>query len=328
MTQGESILIIGEINDEKPAAITCELLGIGRKLADDLKWELGILFMGNYITALATNSIACGADKVYLADAPTLADYNSYAFTLTAEGLCRDISPGILLLGQTDMGIDIAPRLVARLSGGLCMDCVGLSVDPETRLMLQTRPVFGGNAHAVMVTRKARPQIATVRAYSFEPAESDPSRQGEIISVPVSAETSVKVKVTERVHQEPEGASLEEARVIVTGGYGMGSAENFEHLNDLAQVIGGAVGATRPACEQHWAATTQLIGQTGKIVRPDLYLAFGVSGAMQHMAGCLSAKCIVAVNNNPEASIFKTAHFGVIGDCNALLSELTAMLNH
>jgi len=324
MSDYQGILVCGEISEGQLAPITQELLGIGRKLANDLSQELSILLMGKNIGNLAQDAIAFGADKAYVADNPLLETYNSDAFTAVAARLCQKISPAIVLLGQTDMGRDLAPRLVGRLQGGLAMDCIELAIDPSTKLLTQTRPAFGGNANATVVTKTARPQIATIRSKAMSPAQRDESHKGQIIPVedPIDA-GAIKVKVLERVKEKTEGVRLEDAEFVVSGGRGVGSAQNFEALKELANLLGGAVGATRAACEDGWIPMTQQVGQTGKIVSPNLYIAIGLSGAMQHIAGCSGSKCIVAINKDAGANIFKVASFGIVGDYKEALPALT-----
>lgn len=322
MSETTGVMICAELVNGKVAPISTELLGVGRKLADDLCEELSALLMGSEIGSLSQDLIAYGADRVYVADNPILALYNIDVYTEVAAKICRQVNPSILLLGQTDMGRDISPRLAVRLGGGLAMDCIDLSIDPETRLMLQTRPVFGGNARAVMVTT-ARPQMATIRPKTMPPLERDDSRQGNVVSLDADIESSaVKAKVIETVQEEIVGVRLEDAQIVVTGGRGIGSVEGFEILRELSQILGGAVGATRAACDEGLAPAQIQVGQTGKIVSPNLYIAVALSGAVQHLAGCSGSKHIVAINTDPEAYIFKVAEFGIVGNYREVLPPL------
>ena len=323
MAEPTGVMICAELTNGKVAPISMELLGVGRKLADDLGEELSALLMGSEIGSLSQDVIAYGADRVYVADNPILALYNIDVYTDVAAKTCRQVNPSILLLGQTDMGRDLSPRLAVRLGGGLAMDCIDLSIDPETRLMLQTRPVFGGNARAVMVTPTARPQMATIRPKTMPPLERDDSRQGDIVSIDAGIERSaVKAEVIETVQEEVAGVKLEEAEIVVTGGRGIGSVEGFEIVRELSQVLGGAVGATRAACDEGLAPAPIQVGQTGKIVSPNLYIAVALSGAVQHLAGCSGSKHIVAINTDPEAYIFKVAEFGIVGNYREVLPPL------
>jgi len=327
MTDPKGVLICGEISEGKLTPITLELLGAGRKLADELGEELSILLMGSEAGSLAQEAIAYGADKVYLAEDSLLDQYNPDAYTQVAADLCREVSPSIVLLGHTDIGADLAPRLNARLGGGLATDCLALSIDPGTRLLVSTRPVFGGNAHAKVVSKSAWPQMATVRPKTMPPAERDDSRQGQVIPVESKLDPSaIKVKVVERVEEEVEGIRLEDAEVVVSGGRGIGSAQNFEMLRELANLLGGAMGATRPPCDEGWVPPTLQVGQSGKMVSPKLYIAVALSGAMAHISGILGSEVIVAINKDKEANIFNVAHLGVVADYKEVLPTLIAKL--
>ncbi|MDY6911456.1 MAG: electron transfer flavoprotein subunit alpha/FixB family protein [Chloroflexota bacterium] len=315
MSEHKNVLICGEVAGGNITPITCELLGIGKKLAGDSGEELIALLMGNNLGDAGKEAIAFGADKVYVVDDPLLAEYNADAFAVSSLKAITDISPSILLLGQTDTGRDLAPRLAAKLDTALCTDCLDLAIDPESKLLLQTRPVYGGNAIAVMVAASTRPQMATIRPKSMSPLDRDDSRQGEIINRESGIDASaIRTKTIERVEEQTEGISLEDASVVVAGGWGVGGAENFGMVRELADLLGGAVGATRPPCEEGWVSPTLQIGQSGKIVTPDIYIAIGISGAMQHLAGCSGSKHIVAINNNPDANIFKAADYGIVGN--------------
>ncbi len=327
MDNHRGVLVCGEIGEGKLAPITIELLGVGRKLADELDEDLSVLLMGSQAGSLGQETIAYGADNVYVAEDSLLDHYNSDAYTQVAADLCREMSPSIVLLGHTDIGSDLAPRLNARLGGGLATGCLALSIDPETRLLVSTRPVFGGNAHATVVSKSAKPQMATIRPKTVPPAERDDSRQGRIIPVESKLDPSaIKVKVVERVKEEVEGIKLEDAEVVVVGGRGIGSAENFEMLRELANVLGGAVGATRPPCDEGWVPATLQVGQSGRMVSPKLYIGVALSGAMAHISGILGSKVIVAINKDEEANIFNVAHFGIVADYKEVLPPLTAKL--
>jgi electron transfer flavoprotein alpha subunit len=319
----KGVLVCGEIADGQLAPITIELLGIGRKLADDLGEELSALLMGSNIGDVGQEAIAYGADNVYVAEDSLLENYNSDAYTQVAANLCKKVLPSIVLLGHTDIGCDLAPRLNGRLGGGLAMESMALSIDPATKLLVSTRPVFGGNAHATVLSKTARPQMATVRPKTVPPAERDDSRQGKVIPVEDKIDpAAIKVKVVDRIKEEVEGVRLEDAEVVIAGGRGMGNAQDFGMLRELADILGGAVGATRVACDEGWAAATLQVGQSGKVVSPKLYIAVGLSGAMAHIAGCLGSKYIVAINTDKEANIFNVAHFGIVADHKEVLPAL------
>lgn len=319
----KGVMVLGEITEGKLAPITVELLGIGRKLANELGEELSLLLMGGKAWALAQEAVAYGADKVYVAVDSLLEEYNSDVYTQWIGDFSKKVLPSIFLLGHTDIGCDLAPRLNGRLRGGLAMDAVDLSIDPSTKLLISTRPIFGGNAYAKVISKSARPQMATVRNKIFPPAERDDSRRGEIISVEEKVDPSIiKAKVIDRIKEEVEGVKLEDAEVVVSGGHGIGSAKNFEMLWELARLLGGTVGATRRACDEGWVPVTRQIGQSGKVVTPKLYIAVALSGAMSHIVGCLGSKCIVAINKDPEANIFNVAHFGIVADYKEVLPAL------
>jgi electron transfer flavoprotein alpha subunit len=240
------------------------------------------------------------------------------------EKLCHEAKPNILLMGQTAMGRDLAPRLAFRLGTGATLDCLDLKIDPPTKLMVQTKPVYGGNALAEVVCEKYRPQMATVRPKSMEPLPRNDSRKGEIVHFDAKLDASkMRVKFLERVKEKVEGVKLEDASVIVCGGRGMGGPDNFAPLRELANLLGAAVGATRPPCDNGWVPATLQIGLTGKIVSPNLYIAVAVSGASQHLSGCSGAKNIVAINKDGEANIFKVARYGVVGDFKKILPPFT-----
>ena len=325
MTAG--VLIIGEVSEGGLLPITRELLGAGRRLADELSEELSAVLIGASMGDASKEAIAYGADKVYVADDPLFSSYNTDCYTEVATHVCQELTPSILLLGQTDIGRDLAPRLASRLRTGLCMDCVELTIDPNTKLMLQTRPVYGGNAHATMVCRSTRPQMATVRPKSMAPLERDDSRQGEVIPWKEVVDTSViRTKLVDRVKEEAKGIKIEDAEVVVGGGRGIGNADNFGMLYELAKLLGGAVGGTRPAYDEGWVPASLQIGLTGKIITPKVYFAVALSGAMQHIAGCSGSKNIVAINKDAEANIFKVAHFGIVGDFREVVPALIEKL--
>ena len=326
MAEYKGAMIYGEVTEGKLMAITTELLGCGRKLADDLRQELYATLIGSDITNLAQEAIAFGADKVYVVDDPLLKDYQTDSYVLALEKVARQVMPQILILGQTSIGRDLAPRLAFRLDTAASMGCIELAIDPDSKLMLQTRPVYGGNAQAIFIC-ESYPQIATVRAKAMSPMERDASRQGEVITIEAGLDPSaIKTKVLEKVTEEVTGIKLEDAEVVVTGGRGIGGADGFKQLEELAKMLKGAVGASRPPCDNGWVADSLQVGLTGKIVTPDLYIAVALSGSSQHMSGCSGSKNIVAINKDPEANIFKVAHYGVIGDWKKIIPAFISKL--
>ncbi len=327
MADYKGILICGELANGKLASITTELLGCGRKLADDLKEDLLCLLTGEGIGEAAKEAVAYGADKVYVAEHASLKEYEADSYMQVADRLVKEVSPRAILMGQTFMGRDFGPRLAFRLQTSLATDCLDLSIDPQTRTLVQTRPVYGSNAQAVF-TGEAMPQIATVRSKAMSPLERDDSRKGEIISYKVDVDVSkVRIKTLETIKEEAVGMKLEDAPVIVCGGRGLGGPDPFQTtLKELADLLNGAVGASRPPADNGWVSEALHIGLTGKIVAPDLYFAIAVSGASQHTAGCSSSKHIIAINKDPEANIFREAEFGVVGKYEEVVPALTKKL--
>ena len=321
MADYRGLLVIGEIQNGVITRITKELLSIGRKLADQLSEQLSIILLGSNLSEVARQGIIFGADNVYVAENPLLNDYQSDAYTFIVAKVCQQMSPSVVLLGQTDAGRDLAPRLAARLKGSLSMGCTELKLDPETHFLLQTRPMYGGNVNAVMIAR-CKPQIATIRPRSIRPAEPVDFRKGEIIPIEGKIDNfPTKYKVINRVREEVEGVKLEDAKVVVAGGRGQGK-EGFELIRQLAKLLKGAIGASRPPCDEGWVPSSLQIGQTGKVISPELYIAVGISGAMQHIVSCLSSKRIVAINRDPDAPIFKVSDLGIVGDYREVLPPL------
>ena len=319
MADYKHVLIFGEIADGKIAAITKELLGGARKLAEELGEELRVFFIGDNISDTACEAVAFGADKVYVIDNPNFKQYHTEFYVAGAKSVIEKENPRFLLFGHTDTGADLGPRLAFRLNTTLATDCVELSVEGETKYLLRTKPVYGGLAMATC-TSDDFPQMATVRPKSLTPAEKDDKRKGEIIPLSVDFDVSASsVIMLEKVTEEVAGIKLEDAEVIVSGGRGIGDTEGFKQLEEVARFLKGAVGASRVACDNGWVPTTLQVGITGKIVAPQLYLAVGISGASQHMSGCSRSKKIVAINKDPAAAIFKQAQFGVVGDWKVIL---------
>jgi electron transfer flavoprotein alpha subunit len=264
---------------------------------------------------------------VYVVEDPRLKEYVADRYIQVAEKVVKELSPRVVLMGQTAIGRELAPRLAFRLGTTVTTDCLDLNIDPQTKLLLQTKPVYGGNALAVF-TSESMPQMATVRSKAMSPLARDPSRRGEIIKTKADIdESKVKTTVLQTVKEEAVGVKLEDAPVIVTGGRGMGGPEPFKTiLKELADLLHGAVGASRPPADNGWVPESLHIGLTGKIVAPDLYIAVAVSGASQHMAGCSGSKHIVAINKDPDANIFKEAEFGVVGRYEEVLPAFISKL--
>jgi electron transfer flavoprotein alpha subunit len=315
----KGVTVFGETIEGKLSSVTMDLLGGGRTLADQLKEELTCLLLGDKVSDLAQEAIAYGADTVYVVENAQLKNYQTDIYTSTVADIVKKIMPRILLFGQNDIGRDLAPRLAFRLRTGLCTDCIELDIDPETNVLRHTRPVYGGNALATVVCQTL-PQMATVRRKAMSSLVRDDTRKGKVITSSVDINPSAaRITIVHRVEQESSGTKLEDAQVIVSGGRGMGGLDGFKRLEELAKLLRGAVGATRPPCESGWVPSAAQIGLTGKVVTPDLYFAIAISGASQHLAGCLGAKTIVAINRDPDANIFNVAHFGAVGDWKQIL---------
>ena len=324
MAEAKGVLVLGELAGGELASVSQELLAAGRKLADDLGEELSIALVGASVEGAAQQAISYGADRVYAVTHPLLEQYQVDLHLSALESLCKETSPNILLIARTEDGRELAPRLAFRLGVGLAQDCLEVSVDPSARRLLANRPVYGGNAVAV-VSCNFTPQIAAVRPKVYEPLEADSSRQGQIVSFPVELESSqARTRIVQRVEETATGIKLEDARVVISGGRGLGGPEPFEHLEELAKVMGGAVGASRAAVDSGWVPVTYQVGLTGKTITPDLYIMVAISGASQHMAGCSGAKVIVAINKDSEANIFREARYGVVGDWEQVIPAFTA----
>ena len=315
----ESVWTFAEQRHGKLMDSSLEILSGGRKIADRLKTELAAVLLGRSMENLAKELIAYGADKVYLADNSLFSFYQSEAYSTMLANLIRQYTPEILLFSATALGRDLAPRVAAKVKTGLTADCVELDVN-EQRQLLQIVPAFGGNVMATIVCPKHKPQMATVRPGVMKSLDRDESRRGEITKVNTSIrKEDMKIKIVEVVTEKPRVLPIEGADVVVAGGWGVGSAENWKLVEELAEVIGGAVGATRPAVDEQWALEDQMIGVGGKTVRPKLYIGAGISGALQHTVGIQDSKIIVAINNDPNAPIFEGADFGIIGDLRKII---------
>ena len=326
MADGTGVLILGDASGGELSSTTLELLAAGQKVAADLGEELSVALLGDTLDAAAQAAIARGAQKVYAVNHPLLADHQVDLHLTALEALCNDTSPRVVLVARTNEGRELAPRLAFRLGVGLAQDCLEVSVDTAEKKLLANRPVYGGNAIAV-VSCDQTPQIAAIRPKAYEPAEADSSRQGEVISFPVELDATMALThVVETVIEEAEGIKLEDAHIVISGGRGLGGPEPFAHLEELAKIMGGTVGASRAAVDSGWAPSSYQVGLTGKTITPDLYIMVAISGASQHMAGCSGAKVIVAINKDAEANIFKEARYGVVGDWETVLPALTAAL--
>jgi electron transfer flavoprotein alpha subunit/NAD-dependent dihydropyrimidine dehydrogenase PreA subunit len=308
----------------KAQSISWEMMGQGRRLADRRQAALTACVLGHDVGHIARQAVAYGADRVFQADHPGLGVYRTAPYASVLVDLVRRYKPEIFLLGASLRGRDLAGSVATELYTGLTADCTGLEIDPESNLLRQTRPAFGGNILATIICPHHRPQMSTVRHRVFEMPPAYPARQGQIIDAePKLDEARIATRVLNFVQEYTE-VNLTEARVIVSGGRGLGGPKGFEMLRELADVLGGTVGASRAAVDAGWIPYEHQVGQTGRTVRPDLYIACGISGAVQHLAGMNTARIIVAINKDPAAPIFSVADYGVAGDLFQIVPALTA----
>lgn len=309
------VLIYIEHREGIAKKVGWQLLGQGKKLADKLGAELMALVIGHNVAHLAEEAIAYGADRVFLCDAPELKDYRTYPYSRATMKVIHEVKPEIVLFGATATGRDLAGAIATHLPTGLTADTTELDVEPPpSRLLLASRPAFSEKMMATILCKQYRPQMATARAGVFEALPKDPSRKGEIVQIDFRIkEEDIAAKVLDFI-QEKSKVNLEEAEIIVAGGRGLGGPEAFRLLEELAAELGGVVGASRAAVDAGWIKHEHQVGQTGYTVRPKLYFAIGISGAVQHTVGMQNSDLIVAVNRDPEAPIFKVSHYGIVGD--------------
>ncbi len=321
------VWVLAEQRDGELRRVTLELLGKGRELADNLGVDLTALLLGQDVANLSQELINYGADRVFLAESPRLEYYRTDTYTRIIVHEIREHKPEIFIVGATYLGRDLAPRIAKRLDTGLTADCTELTIDQEKRLLVQTRPAFGGNIMASIVTPEHRPQMATVRPRVMKAVTRDASRNGEIIKIPVNIdEKDMRINILEIVKEARKGVNLEEADIIVAGGRGVGTPEKFKVLEELAQVLGAELGASRDVVDAGWISSTHQVGQSGKTVTPKLYICCGISGAVQHIAGMRDSEVIVAINKDPEAPIFQIADYGIVGDLHQVVPRLTEKL--
>ncbi|MBN1576657.1 MAG: electron transfer flavoprotein subunit alpha [Chitinispirillaceae bacterium] len=297
------------------SGVSYEMLGEGRKLADRLGEKLLAVLPGYGMHAQAGELVKYGADTVYYLDCENCARFQDDTYAAMVADFVFSAKPSILLAGATAIGRSFIPKVAARVYGGLTADCTKLEVDIERRLLLGTRPAFGGNLMATIICPHHRPQIATVRHKVMKPATRNEHRTGEVIVQNIAPGTiRERTKIIDIVKDVESTVNITEADIIVSGGRGMMKPENFSVLRELAEVLGGAVGASRAAVDAGWIPYSHQVGQTGKTVCPKLYIACGISGSVQHMAGMQSSDFIIAVNKDPDASIFQIANLGIVGD--------------
>lgn len=319
----KNVFVIAEQRDGELQKVSTELIGKARELADDLGQEVYAILLGENVKAKADVLIHHGADKVIVVDHPLLKEYVTEPYAKSIYAIVQKYDPEIVLFGATSIGRDLAPRLAARIHTGLTADCTGLAIDEETRLLRMTRPAFGGNLMATIVCQNFRPQMATVRPGVMTPMENDNDRKGEVIMEDVGlTDADMNVKIIEVAKEEKKKLDITEARILVSGGRGLGGPEGFDLLAELAEAMEGEISSSRASVDAGWIEKARQVGQTGKTVRPDIYFALGISGAIQHLAGMEESGLIIAINKSDSAPIFDVADLGIVGDLNKVLPKL------
>ena len=314
LSEFKGVFILGEQRDGKIQAVTFELLTWGRGIADDLGCELACVLLGDEIENL-DEVILRGADKVFFIQDPIFKNFLTQPYSNAITRLVNEEKPEVIIAGATTTGRTVMPLVAAKTNTGLTADCTELTVDPDTKLLLQTRPAIGGNIMATIKTPDTRPQMATVRPRSAKQSPVDTSRIGQIIVKNYAGATTMTVeKFLEFIIDTTQAVSIEEADIIIAGGKGMKNAAGFKLIEELAELMGAAVGATRDAVELGWSTYPHQVGLSGKTVSPKLIIAAGIAGKIQFLAGMQTSDVIVAINKDPEAQIFKVADFGIVGD--------------
>ncbi len=322
LEQYQDVWVFGEQHDGVLAGVVPELIGVGRQLADKRGCKLAVVTLGSDLDALAEQLAKYPVDKVYIYDHPKLARYRPEPYTRVLSSLVRTYKPEVVLAGATTTGRGFLSRVAVDLYTGLTADCTGLEIGDDG-LLYQTRPAFGGNIMATILCPYTRPQMSTVRHKVMPPAQAGDTIRGEIIRLtPHEPLLASKVNILDFITDVTQKVNLVEADIIVSGGRGLGKPENFVYLQELADLLGGAVGSSRAAVDAGWMPYPHQVGQTGKTVCPKVYIACGISGAVQHLAGMQSSDCIIAINSDPNAPIFQVADFGFVGDAIEVVQEL------
>jgi len=322
------VMILGEIKDGSLDLRTLELLGGGKKLANDLGVSVSVVFLGNAVSAAAEQAVSYGPDRVYKLEHPLLKEFNADLWLASLEQACKKIKPNVFLMSHSFIGMELGPRLAYRLNTRLTTDCIDLSIDPEDGLLLRTKPVSGGNAISVFKC-PGEPQLATVRGKAFEPAETVEGK-GEIVDMlPEIDEAMIKVESIEVVKEDV--VSLDKANVVVSGGAGLGDEDGFELLEELSTALGKSfgsvmIGCSRMAVDKGWISSDHQVGLTGTMISPDIYVAVGISGAIQHLVGMIQSKKIIAINTDPGCNIFKVADYGIVEDYEKVVPALVKRL--
>ncbi|HBF0549450.1 TPA: electron transfer flavoprotein subunit alpha/FixB family protein [Clostridioides difficile] len=322
------VWVIGEQREGKINPVTIELIGEGRKLADQLEKELAVVIAGYEVEKEVKELLHYSVDKVYYINDPLLKDFTTDGYAISIANLIERKKPEVVLVGATSIGRDIAPRIAGKVGTGLTADCTKLEIDSTDNKLLQTRPAFGGNLMATIVCPKNRPQMSTVRPGVMAKAVRNESETGILeVVTPELTEKMIRTRLVEILPQEKKSVNLTDARIIVSGGRGLKRAEGFELIKELADKLGAEIGASRAAVDSGWIEHSHQVGQTGTTVRPELYIACGISGAIQHLAGMSDSKYIVAINKDAKAPIFSICDYGIVGDLYEIIPEMIESLN-
>ncbi len=320
----KGIWVFIEQKNGKIQSISYELLGKAHELAQKLNCEVSGVAIGNNLDDQIDELFWHGADNIYLVQAPEIANFQDDPYTNILVELVKKYKPEILLCGATSIGRSLVARVAIKIKAGLTADCTGLDIDPVKKILLQTRPAFGGNIMATIISPNYRPQMATVRHKVMQPMTPDKKRKGKIIREDYDSSVyASRTKLLDIVEEVESLVNLAEADIIVSGGRGMGGPENFKIIKELAHVLGAAVGSSRAAVDAGWMPYSHQVGQTGRTVAPKIYFACGISGQIQHIVGMSSSKIIIAINKDPDAPIFKYATYGIVGDLFQIVPALT-----
>ncbi|WP_026893656.1 electron transfer flavoprotein subunit alpha [Clostridiisalibacter paucivorans] len=325
----KGVWVFAEQRNGKIMPVVIELLGEGRKLANEVDTDLCAVLVGNDVSKLADELIGYGADKVYSIQDERLEKFTTDGYTTVITQAINKYKPEIVLMGATHIGRDLAPRVAARVDTGLTADCTKLEIDPDDKKIRQTRPAFGGNIMATIICPNHRPQMSTVRPGVMEKAKFDNNRKGEIIEVEFELrDEDIRTKVIEVVKSDKEMVSLTDAEIIVSGGMGLGNADGFKLLKQLADKLGGIIASSRACVDIGWIDHAYQVGQTGTTVKPKIYIACGISGAIQHVAGMSDSDIIIAINKNENAPIFEIADYGIVGDLYTVIPQFMESLDN
>lgn len=323
----KDVFVFIEQRDGEIQKVGIELLGKARELADDLKQDVVAILLGENIRNKADLLVRHGADKAIVVDHPMLKEYVTEPYSKAVYEIIKKYDPEIVIYGASSIGRDLAPRMAARIHTGLTADCTGLAIEEDTKNLRMTRPAFGGNLMAEILCENFRPQMATVRPGVMQALDSDPSRKGEIIDETIEfVDSDMNIEILEITKKESKKKDITEANILVSGGRGIGGPEGFETLKELADELDAEISSSRANVDSGWIEKDAQVGQTGKTVRPELYFALGISGAIQHLAGMDESELIIAVNKNKEAPIFDVADLGIVGDLHSVVPKLTELI--